>query len=169
MPDETDLAALDDGLTAPVAPEPISTPESDYQESEAKVWNGRVLRPWSWDVKLGANLLEMRYGAFTLSDVEQLQTTGNYPGILRDVMIFLYLSSCPDKELSQLISSPARYKAEATRKMMDFAKKEKLEPGSESFYEASLLLFEAFARDAKNQFRVEEGSKTSKDPTPGNS
>lgn len=58
-------------------------------------FSGQQLQPWTPPRKIAAQSMGMLYPLIGDAGMEQLQTTGIYPGALKDTIIYLWLCSKP--------------------------------------------------------------------------
>lgn len=132
--------------------------EASFQESDSHYWNDVKLDGYSAQRQIAAQAMGLRFGALSKDDLDETERSNSYPGMMQDAIIVLYLCYPRGKngkdgiEESYAACDPIARKR-VRRNMLDWACKEGIEIGSDS-YAAAVNLMLAIIKEAKlNQFK----------------
>lgn len=132
--------------------------EESFQLADGHYWNEVRLDPYSAQRQIAAQSLGMRFGSLTKEDLEEIDRTASYPGMIQDALIVLYLCYPRGKrgnegiEESYAACDPGSRKA-LRKRMMDFAEAQGIEVNSAQSTAAVGLML-AIVKEAKlNQFK----------------
>jgi hypothetical protein len=156
---------MDDTISVLERPDPESpearkalTPEAAFTESAAMYFRGQLLKPSRKRVEYAAQALGNR----VLCGTANLSDGALYEGFLVDVVVMMYLCTCPASEVMKAVRMPDKVLEQA----LEWGDLNEISLGSEAWDEAVGNYWSIFEQINKSRFKVEPPERKPGDPAP---
>lgn len=146
-------------------PTPEQEVENSFVESDGHFWKDTRLDPYSAQRQVAAQYLGLHWGFLGADEMKEFTETGNYPGMMQDAIIILYLCHPRgSKGKDGIDESYAACDPKATRgvrrRMLDWAAKQNITMNAPEFLEAFSLMMQLTKEASVNQFAPEQKKGT---------
>lgn len=125
-------------------------------------WKGKELFPFCKQRRMAAMGMGLRFGTLPAEDSAEFDQSGYYRGMESDVSIMLWILTVPKLQALRAI----RYPEAALQKAIDFGEEEGLEPGTDEYQRAAMIMLQAFVDLAKVKgiYKSPHGKDTGEKP-----
>lgn len=153
----TEQEVIDAGLMPQDKTEAQEADDS-FADSDSHFWGETRLDPYSAQRQMASQSMGMRFGSLTAEDMDEVERTASYPGMMQDAIIVLYLCfprgrNRKDGIEESYASCDPQARKGVRRRMMDWAESQGITIGSTNYKTAVELMLKIVREARVNQFK----------------